>query len=67
MKDLNFKEFSTLLHTDWHPKKGDFVKEHSLNDSAQFKERMRKRNIIIGSLVAGIMLVFAIAIIVLST
>ena len=66
MKNSNLDKFTSLLHTDWHPEKGDFIKENSLNDSAQFNKRLRNRNIMVGSLIGGIILVFIIAILVLS-
>ncbi len=66
MKNSNFEHFSSLLHTDWHPEKGDFVKENSLNDSAQFNKRLRNHNILIGALIGGIILIFVAAILFLS-
>ena len=66
MKSSKFENFSSLLHTDWHPDKGDFVKENSLQDSAQFNSRIKKHNIMVGSLIAAIVLVFIGAILVFS-
>ncbi len=66
MKNSNLEKFSSLLHTDWHPEKGDFIKENSLSDSAQFNKRLRNRNLLVGSLIGGIVLVFIIALLVLS-
>ena len=66
MKSPNFENFSSLLHTDWHPDKGDFVKENSLQDSEQFKNRMRKYNILAVSLTISIIVVFVAAIVILS-
>jgi|GEM_PF-3091551 len=66
MKNSNFENFSSLLHTDWHPDKGDFVKENSLQDSEQFKNRMRKYNILAVSLTISIIVVFVAAIVILS-
>ncbi len=66
MKNSNFENFSSLLHTDWHPEKGDFVKENSLSDSAQFNKRLRNHNILVGSLIGGIILIFVVAIVLLS-
>ena len=66
MKSSNFENFSSLLHTDWHPEKGDFVKENSLKDSAQFNQRIRKHNITAISLSVLILLVFVAAIVILS-
>ncbi len=66
MKNLDLGKFSSLLHTDWHPEKGDFVKENSLSDSAQFNKKVRNRNIFIGSLISGIIIVFILAIVILS-
>ncbi len=66
MRNLNLENFSSLLHTDWNPEKGDFVKENSLQDSAQFNSRIRKHNIIIASLISAIVIVFVGAIVLLS-
>lgn len=66
MKSSNFENFSSLLHTDWHPEKGDFIKENSLRDSAQFNQRIRKHNITVISLSVLIVIVFIAAIVVLS-
>ena len=66
MKSSNFEKFSSLLHTDWHPEKGDFVKENSLRDSAQFNQRIRKHNITVISLIVFIAVVFIAAIVILS-
>ncbi len=66
MKNSNFENFSSLLHTDWHPEKGDFVKENSLSDSAQFNKRLRNHNILVSSLIVGIVLIFLAAIVLLS-
>jgi len=66
MKSSNFENFSSLLHTDWHPEKGDFVKENSINDSTQFNDRLRKHNITVISLSVLIVLIFGAAIIILS-
>jgi hypothetical protein len=66
MKSPNFENFSSLLHTDWHPEKGDFVKENSLKDSAQFNQRIKNHNITAISLTALIAVVFTATIIFLS-
>jgi len=66
MKNSNFENFNSLLHTDWHPDKGDFIKENSLQDSEQFKVRMKKHNIIAISLAISIVIVFIASIIILS-
>lgn len=66
MKNSNLGSFNSLLHTDWHPEKGDFSKENSLNDSAQFNDRLRKHNILAISLAVSIIIVFAAAIVFLS-
>ncbi|MBU0473175.1 MAG: hypothetical protein KKF62_03310 [Bacteroidetes bacterium] len=66
MKSSNLNNFSSLLHTDWNPEKGDFVKENSLQDSAQFKDRLRKHNIIAVSLGIVILVIFVAAIVFLS-
>jgi hypothetical protein len=66
MKHSNFENFNSLLHTDWNPQKGDFVKENSLNDSAQFQDRMKKYNLLVGSLTALIVIVLITAIILFS-
>ncbi len=66
MKSTNFENFSSLLHTDWHPEKGDFVKENSLRDSAQFNSRIKKHNILAISLTALIVVVFAATIVIFS-
>ena len=66
MKTSNFENFSSLLHTDWHPEKGDFVKENSLRDSAQFNQRIRKHNITVISLSVLIAIVFIAALVILS-
>ncbi len=66
MKSPNFENFSSLLHTDWHPDKGDFVKENSLQESEQFKNRMRQYNILAVSLTISIIVVFVAAIVILS-
>lgn len=66
MKSSNFENFSSLLHTDWHPDKGDFIKENSLRDSAQFNQRIKKHNILAISLAAFIVVVFVAAIIFVS-
>ena len=66
MKSPNFENFSSLLHTDWHPEKGDFVKENSLKDSALFNQRIRKHNITAIALTVLIGVVFIAAIIILS-
>ena len=66
MKSPNFENFSSLLHTDWHPEKGDFVKENSLKDSAQFNQRIRKHNITAIALTLLIGVVFVAAIVILS-
>ena len=66
MKNSNFENFSSLLHTDWHPEKGDFSKENSLKDSAQFNDRLREHNILAISLGIGIVIIFVAAIIFLS-
>ena len=63
MKTSNFENFSSLLHTDWHPEKGDFVKNNSLNDSAQLRKRIQKHNIVVGSLIATIFVVLIGAVI----
>jgi len=55
-----------LLHTDWRPENGDFIKENSLQDSEQFKNRIRKHNIIAVSLAISIVIVFIASIIILS-
>jgi len=55
-----------LLHTDWRPENGDFIKENSLQDSEQFKNRIRKHNIIAVSLAISIIIVFLTAIVILS-
>ena len=62
MKSPNFENFSSLLHTDWHPEKGDFVKENSLKDSALFNKRIRKHNItaITLSILIGVLFIAAI-------
>jgi len=44
MKSSNFENFSSLLHTDWHPEKGDFEKKNSQKDSELFNAKLRKRN-----------------------
>jgi uncharacterized ion transporter superfamily protein YfcC len=66
MKNIKIDNFSSLLHTDWHPEKGDFVKENSLQDSAQFNNRIKKHNILAISLVVAIIVVFSVAIVVVS-
>jgi len=66
MKNSNFEKHSSLLHTDWHPEHGDFPKENSLNDSAQFNDRLKKHNILSISLGVGILVLFVAAIIFLS-
>ncbi|MCF6269299.1 MAG: hypothetical protein L3J41_06305 [Melioribacteraceae bacterium] len=66
MRTSNFEKFSSLLHTDWHPEKGDFIKENSLRDSAQFNQRIRKHTILAISLTAFIAVVFVAAIIFVS-
>ncbi|PIQ08979.1 MAG: hypothetical protein COW71_08860 [Ignavibacteriales bacterium CG18_big_fil_WC_8_21_14_2_50_31_20] len=66
MKSSNFENFSSLLHTDWRPENGDFIKENSLQDSEQFKNRIRKHNIIAVSLAISIVIVFIASIIILS-
>ena len=66
MKHSNFENFNSLLHTDWNPEKGDFIKENSLNDSAIFQDKMKKHNLLAGSLVVAIVVVFIIALVVLS-
>lgn len=66
MKNSNFENFNSLLHTDWHPEQGDFVKENSLQDSEQFKNRMRQYNILAVSLTISIIVVFVAAIVILS-
>jgi uncharacterized membrane protein YvbJ len=66
MKNSNFENFSSLLHTDWHPEKGDFIKDNSLNDSAQLRKKIQKHNILVGSLVAVIFVVLIGAVILFS-
>ena len=62
MKSSNF---NSLLHTDWHPEKGDFDKENSQKDSEQFKEKIRRQNILAISLTVFIVIAFLIAIVLL--
>ncbi len=66
MKTSNFEKFSSLLHTDWHPGKGDFIKENSLKDSAQFNQRIRKHTTLAISLTAFIVVIFVVAIVFVS-
>ena len=66
MKSTELKNFSSLLHTEWRPEKGDFIKENSLQDSAQFNNRIKKHNILAASLFVAIIVVFAAAIVILS-
>ena len=66
MKTSNFEKFSSLLHTDWHPEKGDFIKENSINDSTQFNDRLRKHNFTVISLSVLIAIIFITAIVILS-
>jgi len=66
MKTSNFENFSSLLHTDWHPEKGDFIKENSINDSTLFNDRLRKHNVTVISLSVFIAIVFIATIVILS-
>jgi hypothetical protein len=66
MKNSKLGNINNLLHTNWTPGKGDFVKENSLEESRQFKKRQAKQNLIIGSLIAAIIVVFLTAVVLLS-
>lgn len=66
MEILNSKNFSILLHTDWHPGKGDSVKENSIIDSALFNKRIRIHKILTISLTVSIIVIFISAIIFIS-
>jgi len=63
MKTSNFENFSSLLHTDWHPEKGDFEKENSQKDSELFKGKIRRQNILAISLTLFIAIAFSVAIV----
>ena len=63
MKSSNFENFSSLLHTDWHPEKGDFVKNNSLNDSALLRKKIQTHNVVVSSLIVVLLTVLIGAII----
>ena len=66
MKTPKLENINSFLHTNWTPGKGDFVKENSLEESRQFKKRQAKHNMLVGSLIAVIIVVFVAAVVLLS-
>lgn len=66
MKNIELSTFNSLFHTDWHPEKGDFVKENSMKEGTILVNRLRRYKITVWLLSTIIVFSFAASIVFLS-
>jgi len=66
MKNFDIASINSLFQTDWHPKKGDYVKENSIKDGRSMQDQVRKHKITVWLLSSIIFATFIISIVLLS-
>lgn len=66
MQKIDISTLNNLFQTDWHPAKGDYVKENSIKDGEIMEDQLRKHRITVWSLWGLIIGLFAVSMIILS-
>ena len=66
MKKIDISIINNLFQTDWHPTKGDYVKENTIKDGKIMEDQIRKHRRTVWSLWVLIIGLFAVSMVVLS-
>lgn len=66
MKKIDISTVNSLFQTNWHPTKGDYVKENTIKDGKVMEDQIRKHRITVWSLWGLIIGLFVVSMIVLS-
>lgn len=66
MKKLEITPLNSLFHTNWHPERGDYVKENSMKEGEILGNRLRRYKVAVWLLSSVIVTLFAVSIFLLS-
>ncbi len=66
MKKTDISTLNNLFQTDWHPTKGDYVKENTIEDGNLMEDQLRKHRMTVWSLWGLIIGLFIVSMIILS-
>ena len=66
MKKIEITALNSLFHTDWHPEKGDYVKENSMKEGEIMVNRLQRYKVTVWLLSTIIVVSFAVSIVLLS-
>lgn len=66
MKKIDISIINNLFQADWHPNKGDYVKENTIKDGKIMEDQIKKHRRTVWSLWVLIIGLFAVSMVVLS-
>ena len=66
MKKLDITPLNSLFHTDWHPERGDYVKESSMKEGEILVNRLQRYKVTVWFLSTIIVASFVVSLVLLS-